>query len=152
MLNISVAVLLAFLTPPAEEPVDIAALYNEAVAKNKAIASWYYFDTASFSVGGQRVAGQRGWHRGDQKTKPGDIFRITVSPSLMAPVFKVSQITGPKSFLDFDNKLLVEGIETDGLVDGTVIHEPLLSKKVATLRDRTHTRLRPAPTPCSILF
>lgn len=67
------------------------------------------------------------WKAGDAKTghdpearKPGAVFQI-VLPREGMPSFEVTQITGPKSFLDLKHKLRIDGIDTNGLVDGQTL-------------------------------
>ena len=120
---ISLIVLLTFLVPSDEAPPDIAALYAKAIAEKKPIATWYYKLDLAGNTGGD------GWVKGNPTSRPGDLFRIGLNARRHGPTFRVSQITGPKTFLDLRNKFLVEGLETDGLVDDTSVSDlPVFTK------------------------
>lgn len=122
--------LLALFAPPVEETIDVLALHRKAAAEKKPIRVCYYRYTPPMASPFQkdrpspliRIPESKGWEfDGKADVKPGDLFRIVLGPRGQAPVLHVSQITGPNTFLDFQNKFLVEGIETAGLVDGVTI-------------------------------
>jgi hypothetical protein len=105
-----------------EEEINVLELHANARANETKVDEWYYYFSPAVGLPGGKVIGpSKGWMNGEPQSRPGSLFRITMGPATRkyphVPALRISQIVGPRAFIDLVNKFYVEGLSTDGLVD-----------------------------------